>query len=300
MPIIDGGEAESTYTAESQFPDACYPDNAIYPDPSIIPVAPAEDATEQEVAAYELALMQFEIATLRAWTTLQVLSAYQIAICPVTVRPCAERCSGGSYFIAPVDGPWGAPFWPLFIGGGAVNILLGCSCSGDCSCSWTRDVRLPGPVGAIARVELDGVTLDPSAYRVDNGNRLVREDGEGWPFCQNMNLPLGEVGTFGVTYWHGATSDVLVRYAAGVLATEYLAAMMGGECRLPSGVTQVIRQGVTFEVEKDMFESGLTGIDEVDSVTARYNPFRVKLPAQVYSLDDLPPRRTTYPTAPVS
>jgi hypothetical protein len=271
----------------------CHPDNAIWPDPSVLPTEPGDDATAEEIADYELAEQRVEIALGLAWTTLQTLTAYQIAICPITVRPCGSRCSEGSYFIAPVDGPAGAPFWPYLINGQMVNILCGCR-DDPCSCSRVRDIALPGPVGEVVEVSIDGSPLPAASYRIDNGNRLVRQDGEGWPFCQDFNRPAGDEGTFTVTYYHGSTSDILVRYAAGLLADEYLKGMQGGDCRLPAGTVQAIRQGVTFEIEKDMFDRGLTGIAEVDAVTARYNPYRQKLPPQVFSLDQARARETTW------
>lgn len=266
----------------------CHPDNAIWPDPSVI--VPPEDATPDQVA---LLAQQVEIALGLAWTTLQTLTAYQIAICPIVVRPCSSRCSGGTYFIAPVSGPAGAPFWPLFINGGAVNILCGCN-SDPCSCTYVHQVLLPGPVGEIVSVKIDGVEIPAEAYRVDDGYKLVRQDGEGWPFCQDFNEPLDGEDTFSVEYFHGSTADILVRYAAGILADEYLKGILGSECRLPAGTVQAVRQGVTFDIEKDMFDQGLTGIAEVDAVTARYNPYRQKLPAQVFSFDQPRARQTTW------
>lgn len=267
----------------------CYPAGAIWPDPSVL--LPPEGATEAELALFEL---HIELATQLAWTTFQQLTAYQVAICPVTVRPCGRAGAYGSYFIAPVDGPAGAPFWPSVQNGQWINILCGRD-HYDCSCAFVDDLLLPGPVGAIESIYIDGELVDPSAYRVDNGNRLVRQDGKGWPLSQDFNRPAGAENTFTVTYYHGATSDMLVRYAVGILADEYLKSISGESCRLPAGVTNMVRLGMTFEMEKDLFETGITGIAEVDHVTARFNPYRHKMPSRVYSLDTAPPRQTTLP-----
>jgi len=277
----------------------CYPDNAIWPDPSVLPVEPdppvdPDNPTDEEKAAqlaYELAMVQVEIALGLAWTTLQTLSAYQIAICPITVRPSARGCARGSYFIAPVTGPMGSSFWPYVINGQWLNAV--CRDGEGCECGIIHEIHLPGPVGGVEEVMIDGEVLDPAAYRVDGGYKLVRQDGEPWPGCQNFNLPAGEVGTFTVTYYHGATADQLVRWAAGVLADEYLKAITGQECRLPSGTTSVVRQGITMEVNANFFEDGNTGIPEVNAVIQRFNPYGSKMPTQMFSLDRKPARQTT-------
>lgn len=265
----------------------CHPDNAIWPDPSVI--EPAQDATPEEVALLE---QRVEIALGLGWSTLQTLTAYQIAVCPITVRPSGQGCAHGSYFIAPVEGPAGAPFWPLVRNGQWVNVW--CGHANACSCDRVDAVILPGPVGAIESVIVNGEVLDPEVYRVDNGNQLVREDGERWPLCQNFNRPIGEQDTFAVTYYHGSTADLLVQFAAGVLADEYLKALVNpNECRLPAGTTQVVRQGISYEVQTSLFENGRTGIAEVDSVIQRFNPFGQRVPPSIFSLDRRPARMQT-------
>jgi len=267
----------------------CHPDTAIWPDASV--TLPSTGATPGEVALHRV---QVDLALGYGWSTLQVLTAYQISICPITVRPCGSGGGArGSYYIAPIDGPnGGSPWWPSLVDGMMINVMLRDGSSQE----WVDEIVLPGPVGKVQSVIIDGVVLDPEMYRVDNGNRLVREDGQGWPSHQDFNLPAGSVGTFTVTYYHGATADTLVRYAAGTLAAEYLKAIKGDDdCALPAGTTQVVRQGITIELDRDMFENGMTGIRLVDDVTARFNPFRQKLPAQVFSLDRQPARQTTIP-----
>lgn len=272
----------------------CHPDNAIWPDPSVLPPEPVDpdNLTDEEL----LADQQVEIALGLAWSTLQVLSAYQIAICPITIRPCRRSCAPMPYLTAPV---WGygsypyAPFFPYTLNGQWYNMTCGLH-QDACSCTYVRQTPLLGPVGDIVAVIIGGLELDPEDYRIDNGNLLVRQDGEGWPLCQDFNKPLGEEDTWSVTYFHGATADITVRYAAGILADEYLKGILGSDCRLPSGTVNIIRQNLTIEVEKDMFELGLTGIPEVDAVTARFNPFRRKAGAAFYNPDKPVQRETTW------
>jgi hypothetical protein len=264
-----------------------WPVSAGYP----IPADP-ENPTDEELAA----LVPFEIALELAWTSMQVLTAYQLALCPITVRPCKQSCNEGSYVDAPVGGygAAGAPFYPNVRNGVWTNIW--CGHTSDCACSAVEQLQLPSPVGAVTRITIDGAVVDPAAYRIDNGNWLVRQDGGSWPTCQDMNAPEDADGTFVVTMYRGAVADRTVLWAVGVLAAEWLLAINQDEaCRLPAGTTSVARQGLQFDIETlNLFEDGSSGIPEVDAVIARFNPFRQKMPPQLYSLDRKPQRQTTW------
>jgi len=224
-------------------------------------------------------------AEMLAWSTLVSLSGYQFSICPITVRPCSAGCAPqGTYLASPVGmagsyagltRPSRSGFQPHVAANGQWVNSCGCARRDDCSCTALSEVILPGPVGAVTEVLLDGAVLDPSAYRVDNGNRLVRLDGGVWPACQDMAASDG-VGTFFVTYYLGIAPNALLDYAAGVLAQEYALACLGSECRLPSNVTAITRQGVSYQMNADPFGSGFTGIEEVDAVVRIYNPNGLK------------------------
>ena len=129
-----------------------------------------------------------------AWQTLAALTAYRIGTCPIVVRPCAQRCAPqGTWMDAVVAtgttipvATIGRSFTPHIEGGEWVN-SCGCAAADPCSCGPLSEIILPGPVGAIVEIVIDGVILDPLAYRVDNGNRLVRQDGGSWPICQDMS-----------------------------------------------------------------------------------------------------------------
>ena len=223
-----------------------------------------------------------------AWSTIRALSAYQVGNCPLQVRPCARRClepstwyDTGRSLLDPTvrDGSW-------------VNVS--CGCTTPCSCTYVPTVVLPGPVGRIEEVTIDGVVLDPGSYRVDNANELVRTDGQDWPACQDMTADCGEVGSFCVTYVRGHVPDEVGCWVAGMLAQEFAKACTGGKCRLPSGVTTVSRQGVSFQIASGAFPGGLTGIKEVDAYIMLFNPNHLTQPATVYSPDLKGPRVTTW------
>lgn len=249
-----------------------------------------------------------ERAEALAVATLRALTAYQVGGCPVAVRPCAETCGTTTYLTAPVlggnSGALGGPvgqWWP-HIGPDGNWTNTACGCRSGCSCEFVPEVVLPGVVGIITEVNLDGATLDPSAYRVDNGNRLVRVDGGVWPTCQHMARPAGDPGTFTVVYQPGYPVDALGAWAAGKLAEQFAQACVGGKCSLPSGVQSIAKQGVTMQIGTGAFPGGQTGIVEVDAWVRTWNPNALAMPTTVWSPDINYGRTTTIPagTAPVA
>lgn len=225
-----------------------------------------------------------------AGMTMRMLTGYQVGGCPVTVRPCLSRCMEGTWQQAIVP-PGSGVFSPYINANGAwVN---GCGCVRDCSCTSLCEVRLPPPVGWVGQVTIDGAVLDSSAYRVDNDSLLVRTDGECWPTCQDMNVDIDEVGSFAVTYLNANLVDKVGAVAGGVLACEFAKACGTGKCRLPSGVTEIVRQGITMTIDTGLFPGMRTRISEVDAYLERWNPYGNRQAPTVYSPDFQPPRRTT-------
>lgn len=263
--------------------------------------------TDEQMAEMRLDAVksaQIDRSEALAWSTLSALTGRQLATCPTTVRPCRAGCGPiGTWIAAPVGsfGHFaGVPggyfgFAPYVNGLGMWVNSCGCASRADCSCSVLQEVILPGTVGDVVEVWVDGAALAPSAYRVDNGNRLVRLDGGDWPVCQDMTQDRHGADAFSVTYYAGAAPDSVSLYIAGVLAAEYLKACSGDKgCRLPANVTNVVRQGVTFQMRIDLFESGLTGIREVDDWVGALNPYRLKAPPVIAIPRARKPRMTTW------
>lgn len=145
-----------------------------------------------------------------------------------------------------------------------------CSChrGRESGCSSVPEIRLPNaPVDpSSVVVTIDGDTLDPSSYRVDDGRFLARVDGDGWPCCQDMRAdPATDEHTFEITYTYGRRPPLGgVAAAAGYGCQLFLADNPTvGACALPDNVIQVVRQGVTttFAVAGD----GKTGLAFVDA-----------------------------------
>lgn len=223
-------------------------------------------------------------ATVLAWSTLRGLTGGQVGNCPVVMRPC----------LTPPCNICNANWMnPMIVGGDWFNIP--CGCTNECSCERLCEIVLPGPVAELTSVLLDGNELPLGLFRIDNGNRLVRQDGECWPSCQDMTRPLGDPGTLGIEYVPGIKPNAAGLWAAGVLACEFSKACAGGKCRLPAAVTSVARQGVTFDFSQGMFPNGQTGIREVDAYILSVNPNGLKGPSLVYS-PDLPQAKHRYTT----
>lgn len=281
------------------------------PTPPVVPTGLCyPDSTDWSCAytAEELAALRADPATAAAlaraealgWYTLASLTAYQIGVCATVVRPCAARCDpAGTWMTAPVrGGRHMVP--PVAIGSFSPHLEDGvwvnaCSCDrpADCSCTALCEAILPGPVGMVTSVVLDGTQLPRGAYRVDNSNRLVRTDGQCWPACQDLSSSDPYHGLW-VTYYRGAAPNPLTEYAAGVLAHEFYLACGNKACRLPAGVTSVTRQGVSYQVVAGSFPGGYTGIHEVDAVIRIFNPYGLTSPPRVVSPDVPRGRQTTW------
>lgn len=230
---------------------------------------------------------QVATAELFAQTAIRVLTAGQVGACPITVRPCVAACIPGTAFYPGLA--WMTPY----VADGRWYNSCGCQPSG-CSCTRLTKVVLPGPVGEVLEVKVDGVALQSGDYFVANGNDLVYVSGAEWPKCQDMAAPDTAEGTMSVTYVRGAVLDSQGQYVAGLLAKEYLDACTTGECSLPASVTTIIRQGVTMEFTQEVFPGNRTGIAPVDLWVASWNPYGVKAPARVYSVDDEAPFAVTW------
>lgn len=247
--------------------------------------------TDEEIETLDPAIKARSEAL--AWTSLASLTGYQVATCPTMVRPCTIACNQGSYTEFPLTGS--GSFRPGINPQGFWVNSCGCGKGNSCSCTTLSQVDLPGPVGGILDVLIDGFSVDPMFYRVDQGHLLVAQHGYVFPACQDMTLPETEEGTFAVRYWKGFAPNSLTNYAAGVLAAEFYKACTNAKgCRLPNGVTTITRQGVTMEIQSGLWQGGWTGIREVDAIITTFNPYGLKSPTVIVSPDGPGTRTPTW------
>lgn len=215
--------------------------------------------------------------------TLHRLTAYRVGGCPITVRPCAPAGSFGSAFHAALMG--GREWGPINNGGTWSNYVCGGACESGC------EIQLPGPIGRVDEVKVDGIVLDPGLYSVNDDRIVYMGDGEcPFPSTQNFGLPDTEPGTFSITYLNAYPVDQQGAAAAASLALEFAKACANGKCRLPTGVTNIVRQGVAMQITPGAFPDGLTGLREVDTYIGLWNPDGRTRQSTVWSPDIRRPR----------
>lgn len=223
-----------------------------------------------------------ERALLLATSSLQMLTYYRVGTCPITIRPCPTkpRCGCG---------------WNPHIRNG--QWYNDCPCKTECKP--LSEVDIPGPVGHISSFLIDGVEqdLETGDWRLDDGHLLVWQ-GSGdspLPEGQNLDLPDSEPGTWSITYSQSYPVLPDGRLAVAFLAMEFAKACKPkAKCSLPRGVTNVVRNGVSFSVEAGLFPGGLTGIDIVDQFILKWAPAGSPTrTATVFNPSKRDPRRTS-------
>lgn len=225
-------------------------------------------------------------------------------LCEATVRPCRLGCGcwGDSWGI--LDSSW---FWGYGSMGWGYGWGWWDANGSSCGCGCDERLTLSGyPVQSIESVTIGADIVDPATYELQAERFLQRlwDDSTDpptplfWPTCQNLALPLGNPGTWSVTYLYGSAPPTLGVQAATEMGWQlWLAQHNPGECMLPTGVTKVVRQGITIERLLPMFgrdEYGRirgTGLVITDAFLAAYNPNGLRRRPAVYSPDLKYPRR---------
>jgi hypothetical protein len=263
---------------------AVFPEEQVAPDcnwPVLYGKCVPPDAEVQEL--YESIAIEY----LWRWT------GRQYGVCPVLIRPCRQQCMEGTSTYGPVQSAW----TPTLISGRWYNVGCG-QCGDTCGCQYGATLKFEKPVYAIYEITIDGIVLDPTAYRVDNARLLVRQDGQQWPFCQNLSKPLGQPGTWSISAGIGLAVPSGGQIAAGKLASELFKASCGGTgCELPQRLQTITRQGISINMALDeMVDQGRTGIWIIDSWVASVT--KLDIGFSLASPDYRPVgRQTTWPTS---
>ena len=204
-----------------------------------------------------------ERSLMLATSSLQARTNNRGGTCPITIRPMYADCCTCSRGWEPTlhNGQW-------------FNVAS-VSCGHGHS---TSEIDLPGPVGYIDALTIDGVQVDlwNGDWRLDNGHLLVWQGNGPSPIPQTQDLakPDTEPGTWSVSYSRSYPVGEDAKMAVTYLALEFAKAFAPkARCSLPRGVTSVVRNGVSFSIEAGLFPNGLTGIDIVDQFILKWTPY---------------------------
>lgn len=228
------------------------------------------------------------IAAEAASEMLYQLSGQRFSLCTVALRPCREECYGYSWPGWNQWWQWGTYPQPYWYNGTWFN--MGCGqCTSGCSCVAISETMLPGPVYRVDSVTVDGVVLTPGVdYRVDDYRKLVRLGGQLWPYCNDLSqTAVTGVGTWEVVATYGEPVPVLGELAAGELACYFLSILLGQDCELPPGVTDITRQGIFMSLSEP--STDLLSFFQRFPVSylflKTYNPNNLQARAKAYDLD---------------
>lgn len=228
----------------------------------------------------------YEAITSAAADVLWALSGRRFGCCERTVRPCRRSCAEQAHG------------WPhAYLDAGSWVNASCMACGSECGCSLISELFLPGPVCSIVDVVVDGVSVTGAA-RVDDQTWLVRTDGGRWPTCQDMAAPLGDPGTFSVTYTVGTPLPPAGQRAFGEMSSELWKACGGDDsCCLPKRVQSVVRRGISFAMldHMEFLKDGRTGLYFTDLWLASVNPLSRPEAARVISPDSPTYRSQSWP-----
>lgn len=192
----------------------------------------------------------------------------------------------------------GVPGWPGIglqpVGAGGTALLM-MGLDEDWSVESDQTLELPGPAVSVQSVEINGVTVDPTLYRLD-GRWLVRQDGQFWPRTQNMIAALGQQDTWAVHYTRGQPVSDFGVYATAMLICYFAKRVLAGlTCDLPYNTTSVSRGGVAIARDKNDAQGRASGknspVPAVDQWLEMVNPNNLQAQPKVWSPDTARNRR---------
>src|SRR5690349_1678112 len=189
------------------------------------------------------------IAVQAASEMLYYLTAQRFGLCTVALRPCRDECYGIGWPGWQNWWQWGTYPQPYWYNGVWYNMGCGQCRGNSCSCTAISETFLPGPVYSVDSVTVDGVVLTPGVdYRVDDYRKLVRI-GDLWPYCNDLSqTAVTGVGTWEVVATFGEPVPTMGKLAVGELACNFLGFLLGEECELPAGLTDISRQGISMTI----------------------------------------------------
>ena len=200
-----------------------------------------------------------EAASSAAQQLLAALSGYRIGLCTFREAFTPAANNGCGYPYKDRNGNWHNGW----TGGLCCRVLL-----------------THRPVESITEVSDGGVILDPLTYALEGSwlrNRLGCWNTVG--ACDDPELI--------VTYQAGVPFPSGTGLAIGEIGCEYLSALAGGTCRLPSRATSITRQGVTVTLDtaSEFVGRGRIGLPVADAWLESVVGIGPRVASRVYSPD---------------
>lgn len=179
-----------------------------------------------------------------------------------------------------------------FNGTATTTVTPKCECY---DCAPNRITMGLWPVTAIVAVRENGVDQDPADYHIDEYRYIVKNDGTAFPRCANWYEAAAgpdddeEHGyVFEITVEHGIPAPRLLKRAVSALACNFYSLNADDDCTdcdLPERITNISRQGVSWEVADfvALMQQGSTGIWAVDIAVKVFNPMGLQSPSFVWT-----------------
>lgn len=206
--------------------------------------------------------------------------------CEYVLLPCKKSCCSDKNRCNSFDGA--LPFSPVVGADGVYNRCCVTSCCDvdDCSCVYGDKIRINHPnFVEVVEVVIDGTPLTADKFKVQytpSGRvYLRRTDGERWPECQNLNVALGEIGSWHIKYRAGVKPRPDLVEATMLYAVELSKLCLGKKCALPDRYGVMADLGVVDYDIRRMVLDGLTGFTVLDTILFQINPMRLKRPVRL-------------------
>lgn len=254
------------------------PWNAIFA--ANFPVAPADRAGNTDLQG----------AIMSATELLWWLSGRRYGLYTRSLRPCRRPAISWPLSPSPLLNGFGTfpgSMWPLAMEYPEI-VMCGNHTGDTCSCVMLEQAILPMTCQGVSNVKVDGTVLDPSTYVLyDRGRRLVRTDGGTFPWCQDLSKPDTEQGTWSMQVTLGLPVPVTGQRACGELATEFYMQATSGNCKLPTRIQSLSRQGVSVQFidPQEFLKEGRVGMYLCDLFLGAVNPSRMRSASAVFSPD---------------
>lgn len=181
-----------------------------------------------------------------------------IGVCELTIYPCSNMVM-----------PFLGPRHPSVLG------YTGMPCT---DCGHEFDVWLDGPVHDVLAVVIDGVTLDPSEYHLEDGTWLVRRDGT-WPAGGDPEDDL-----FSITFERGVPPSRLVRSSIAEIVNEMWLDECGNQGQKFSAAVKSMSTGGTQYSYEDV-AAALPKMPQTRKLVAQYKPTNEAMQPFAYSPD---------------